>query len=95
MTKVKHVSVGEDGAVWCADVQNRLWFRTQPGMGTGLAPWLQSATAIAHLVSVGSDRVSPDVPEQVWCVNDQGEAFQLHRPDTWQKDTLAKHVKTL
>jgi len=80
MSQLRHISVGKDGAVWGADDLNRLWRRSG-------SSWTKDQTAIGHLVAVGD-------AQHVWCVNDQGEAFHLDQ-GKWQKDNLAKNVRTI
>lgn len=62
MTKVKGVSVGGDGTVWCADRDGRLhqWDGSI---------WRENPTAVAEEVAVG-DR------DNVWCRNRNGELFR-------------------
>jgi hypothetical protein len=81
MAQVRHISVGADGTVWCADDLNRLWRRSG-------SSWVKDESAISHLVSVGDAK-------HIWCVNKQGEAFQLDSQGKWQKDNVAKDVRTL
>ncbi len=80
--KVIGVSVGADGAVWCADALGNLYMRVG-------SQWKRNPTAIATEVAVGN-------VSHVWCRNSEGSIFKLLGPSYdsgWSKDPIANQVK--
>lgn len=61
MAKVKHISVGADGTVWCADDLDRLFRRK--GQTTS---WERVEKGFAKVVAVRN-------ANEVWCVNAEGQ----------------------
>jgi len=82
INKVIGVSVGGDGAVWCADALGSLYMRVG-------SEWKRNPTAIANEVAVGN-------VNNVWCRNREGSIFKLQGPNynsAWGKDPVASLVK--
>ncbi len=82
INKVIGVSVGSDGAVWCADSLGSLYMRVG-------SEWKRNPTAIATEVAVGNSN-------NVWCRNRDGQIFKLlgNTYDSgWGKDPIASLVK--
>jgi hypothetical protein len=80
--KVIGVSVGADGAVWCADSLGNLYMRVS-------SEWKRNPTAIATEVAVGN-------ANEVWCRNAEGSIYKLQGATynaAWGKDPLASQVK--
>lgn len=74
MAKVKGVSVGGDGAVWCLDRDMRL-YKLENGR------WSLNPTAVAEEIAVGSH-------SNVWCRNSSGELFRADSAaatTTWRR----------
>lgn len=81
MPKVIGVSVGADGAVWCADSAGNVYMR----VGN---EWKRNPTAIANEVAVGNIN-------HIYCRNPQGYVFRLKGTTydaQWDKDSVASLV---